>query len=72
MTSDHGPAASGAYVTSITAGVSVQISEASTIDNGATVSFVDTSRALAITGLGEDGTTLGMGATVIDKDQSSR
>ena len=71
VTSDHGPAASGAYVTSITAGVSVQISEASTIDNGATVSFVDTSRALAITGLGEDGTTLGMGATVIDKDQSA-
>ena len=34
-------------------------------------SSVDTSRALAITGLGDDETTAGMGTTLIDKDQTT-
>ena len=40
-----------------------------TYDAGATIDAVNTSRALAITGLGDDETTAGMGVTVIDKDQ---
>ena len=65
----------GAYVTAISAGVSVTLSESisGTIlgaDAGA-VSFVDAGRALAITGLGDDETTAGMGTTVVDKQQAT-
>merc|ERR1712054_564994 len=42
-----------------------------TYDAGATIAAVDTSRALAITGLGDDETTAGMGVTVIDNDQTT-
>merc|ERR1712054_79848 len=42
-----------------------------TYDAGATIAAVNTSRALAITGLGDDETTAGMGVTVIDKDQET-
>ena len=64
----------GAYVTAVAAG-SVTLSESisGTIlgaDSGA-VSFVDTGRALAITGLGDDETTAGMGTTVVDKQQAT-
>ena len=71
VTSAHGPQAAGAYVTAVNAGVSVVVSEACTIENGASVSFINTSRALAITGLAEDGTTVGIGRTVIDKEQTT-
>ena len=65
---------SGVYVTAVAAG-SVTLSESisGTIlgaDAGA-ISFVDTSRALAVTGLGDDETTAGMGTTLIDKDQTT-
>ena len=65
----------GAYVTAISSGVSVTLSESisGTIlgaDAGA-ISFVDAGRALAVTGLGDDETTAGMGTTLIDKDQST-
>ena len=73
ITSDHAPVPAGAYVTAISAGASVTLSEAisGTVPNGATVKFVNTSRALAVTGLGEDQTTAGMGVTLIDKDQTT-
>ena len=71
VTSAHGPQAAGAYVTAVNAGASVVVSEACTIENGASVSFINTSRALAITGLAEDGTTVGIGRTVIDKEQTT-
>ena len=73
ITSDHAPVPAGAYVTAISAGASVTLSEAisGTVPSGATVKFVNTSRALAVTGLGEDQTTAGMGVTLIDKDQTT-
>ncbi len=71
VTSAHGPQAAGAYVTAVNAGASVVVSEACTIENGASVSFINTSRALAITGLAEDGSTVGIGRTVIDKEQTT-
>ena len=73
VTSDHAPVPAGAYVIGIGAGETVTLSEAisGTVPSGATVKFVNTSRALAITGLAEDGTTLGMGRTVIDKEQTT-
>ena len=73
ITSDHAPVPAGAYVTAISAGASVTLSEAisGTVPSGATVKFVNTSRALAITGLGDDETTAGMGVTLIDKDQTT-
>ena len=73
ITSDHAPVPAGAYVTAISAGASVTLSESisGTVPNGATVKFVNTSRALAVTGLGEDQSTAGMGVTLIDKDQTT-
>ncbi len=73
VTSDHAPVPAGAYVTAISSGASVTLSEAisGTVPSGATVKFVDTSRALAVTGLGEDKTTAGMGVTLIDKQQTT-
>ena len=73
ITSDHAPVPAGAYVTAISAGASVTLSEAisGTVPSGATVKFVNTSRALAVTGLGEDQTTAGMGVTLIDKQQTT-
>ena len=73
ITSDHAPVPAGAYVTAISAGASVTLSEAisGTVPSGATVKFVNTSRALAVTGLGEDQSTAGMGVTLIDKDQTT-
>ena len=73
ITSDHAPVPAGAYVTAISSGASVTLSEAisGTVPSGATVKFVNTSRALAVTGLGEDQTTAGMGVTLIDKQQTT-
>ena len=73
ITSDHAPVPAGAYVTAISSGASVTLSEAisGTVPSGATVKFENTSRALAVTGLGEDQTTAGMGVTLIDKDQTT-
>ena len=73
ITSDHAPVPAGAYVTAISAGASVTLSESisGTVPSGATVKFVNTSRALAVTGLGEDQSTAGMGVTLIDKDQTT-
>ena len=72
--SSDNPLPAGVYVTAVAAG-SVTLSESisGTIlgaDAGA-VSFVDTGRALAITGLGDDETTAGMGTTLVDKQQET-
>ncbi len=73
VTSDHVQLPSGVYVVSVDSGTTLTLSEAlpATYDAGATIDAVDTSRALAITGLGDDETTAGMGVTVIDKDQEN-
>jgi flagellin len=73
VTSDHVQLPSAVYVVSVDSGTTLTLSEAlpDTYDAGATIAAVDTSRALAITGLGDDETTAGMGVTVIDKDQET-
>ena len=73
VTSDHVQLPSAVYVVSVDSGTTLTLSEAlpATYDAGATIAAVDTSRALAITGLGDDETTAGMGVTVIDKDQET-
>ncbi len=73
VTSDHVQLPSGVYVVSVDSGTTLTLSEAlpDTYDAGATINAVNTSRALAITGLGDDETTAGMGVTVIDKDQET-
>ena len=73
VTSDHVQLPSGVYVVSVDSGTTLTLSEAlpATYDAGATINAVNTSRALAITGLGDDETTAGMGVTVIDKDQET-
>ena len=73
VTSDHVQLPSGVYVVSVDSGTTLTLSEAlpATYDAGATIKAVNTSRALAITGLGDDETTAGMGVTLIDKDQTT-
>ena len=73
VTSDHVQLPSAVYVVSVDSGTTLTLSEAlpATYDAGATIDAVNTSRALAITGLGDDETTAGMGVTVIDKDQEN-
>ena len=73
VTSDNVQLPSGVYVVSVDSGTALTLSEAlpATYDAGATINAVNTSRALAITGLGDDETTAGMGVTVIDKDQET-
>ena len=72
VTGDLIPA--GAYVTSIS-GTDITISETipSTVTaaSGTAVKFVSAARSLAVTGLGEDQTTAGIGVTLLDKDQST-
>ena len=72
VTGDLIPA--GAYVTSIS-GTDITISETipSTVTaaSGTAVKFVSAARSLAVTGLGEDQTTAGVGVTLLDKDQTS-
>ena len=72
VTGDLIPA--GAYVTSIS-GTDITISETipSTVTaaSGTAVKFVSAARSLAVTGLGEDQTTAGVGVTLLDKDQST-
>jgi len=73
VTSDHVQLPAGVYVTAKPNGTSVTLSEAlpDAYAAGATIKAVNTSRALAVTGLGEDQTTAGMGVTLIDKDQTT-
>ncbi len=73
VTSDHVQLPTGVYVTAVASGTALTLSEAlpATYDAGATIKAVNTSRALAITGLGDDETTAGMGVTLIDKDQTT-
>ena len=73
VTSDHVQLPAGVYVTAKPNGTSVTLSEAlpAAYAAGATIKAVNTSRALAVTGLGEDQTTAGMGVTLIDKDQTT-
>ena len=73
VTSDHVQLPTGVYVLSVASGTTLTLSEAlpATYDAGATIKAVNTSRALAITGLGDDETTAGMGVTLIDKDQTT-
>ena len=73
VTSDHVQLPTGVYVVSVDSGTALTLSEAlpATYDAGATIKAVNTSRALAITGLGDDETTAGMGVTLIDKDQTT-
>lgn len=73
VTSDHVQLPAGVYVTAKPNGTSVTLSEAlpAAYAAGATIKAVNTSRALAITGLGEDKSTAGMGVTLIDKDQTT-
>ncbi len=72
VTGDLIPA--GAYVTSIS-GTDITISETipSTVTaaSGTAVKFVSAARSLAVTGLGEDQTTAGVGVTLLDKDQTT-
>ena len=72
VTGDLIPA--GAYVTSIS-GTDITISETIpagvTAASGTTVTFVSAARSLAVTGLGEDQTTAGVGVTLLDTDQST-
>ena len=72
VTGDLIPA--GAYVTNVS-GTNITISETipSTVTaaSGTAVKFVSAARSLAITGLGEDQTTAGIGVTLLDKDQST-
>ncbi len=72
VTGDLIPA--GAYVTNVS-GTNITISETipSTVTaaTGTAVKFVSAARSLAVTGLGEDQTTAGIGVTLLDKDQSS-
>ena len=73
VTSDHVQLPTGVYVTAVASGTTLTLSEAlpAAYDAGATIKAVNTSRALAITGLGDDETTAGMGVTLIDKDQTT-
>ena len=73
VTSDHAQLPAGVYVTAKPNGTSVTLSEALPVAYaaGATIKAVNTSRALAVTGLGEDQSTAGMGVTLIDKDQTT-
>ena len=72
VTGDLIPA--GAYVTAIN-GTNITISETIptgvTATSGTTVKFVSAARSLAVTGLGEDQTTAGVGVTLLDKDQDN-
>ena len=72
VTGDLIPA--GSYVTAVN-GTNITISETipSTVTaaSGTAVKFVSAARSLAVTGLGEDQTTAGVGVTLLDKDQSS-
>ena len=73
VTSDHAQLPAGVYVTAKPNGTSVTLSEAlpAAYAAGATIKAIDVNRALAITGLGDDETTAGMGVTVVDKDKES-
>ncbi len=73
VTSDHAQLPAGVYVTAKPNGTSVTLSEAlpAAYAAGATIKAINVNRALAITGLGDDETTAGMGVTVVDKDKES-
>ncbi len=73
VTSDHAQLPAGVYVTAKPSGTSVTLSEAlpAAYAAGATIKAIDVNRALAITGLGDDETTAGMGVTVVDKDKEA-